>query len=259
MPTFQTRDGAHIPYEDIGSGSTFLFIPGWTMSRLSFHKQLHTLAESWRVITPDLRGQGESEQTGEEHIDLNTWVHDLHDFILQLHLTKVILVGWSLGALTMWTYVKQYGQERVAGLVHIDMVAQLPKGWAEYKNRLIDENYRHYMAGFIREMFMPAVNSEDRESFLNGAMHTSPACAKRLNIIMEKLDLSDTMRRSHLPVLFAFGKHSRFFTHAQQEETARLVPHATTVWFANSCHCPFWEEPELFNSALIDFAHRIGL
>ncbi|KKU20503.1 MAG: hypothetical protein UX31_C0038G0006 [Candidatus Nomurabacteria bacterium GW2011_GWA1_46_11] len=258
MPTHQTHDNRTIPYEDTGTGHPLLFIPGWTMSRKSFRKQLSALAPSFRVITPDLRGQGDSEKRDVERIDLDVWIQDIHDLVMQLNLHQVVFVGWSLGALTMWTYCQRYGPERVAGLVHIDMLACLPRGWAAYKNKLIDENYRHYMSQFIGEMFMPTIRAKDQQFFLDEATKTPPILAKRLNTMMEELDIRDTMRQAKVPVLFAFGQHSRFFTHTEQEKTAHLVPHATRVWFPNSCHCPFWEEPERFNAVLSDFAHLLA-
>ena len=192
MPYYITHNNLKIPYEDVGTGQVMLFIPGWTMSKRSFQKQLAALSKTWRVITLDLRGQGDSEKKDLETIDFTDWAQDIHDLLLQLDLKEVVLVGWSLGTLVMWLYCQQYNYDRVAGLVHIDMLAQLSGGWAEYKNTLINQDYREYLASFIEEMFMPTVSAKDQSFFLREAMKTPPILASSLLQVPRANNLQDT-------------------------------------------------------------------
>lgn len=46
---------------------------------------------------------------------------DLHHLITSLALRNIALAGWSFGALSAWSYIDQFGLDRVKASVSIDM------------------------------------------------------------------------------------------------------------------------------------------
>ena len=60
MPTITTNDGVQLYYEDVGEGRPLLLIPGWTCTHHFFQKNIAALAQSCRVIAPDMRAHGDS-------------------------------------------------------------------------------------------------------------------------------------------------------------------------------------------------------
>lgn len=61
------HDGWTLAYEDVGSGPAVLLVHGLLMDRTMFFEQVEALADRYRVITPDLRGHGESEHRAQAY------------------------------------------------------------------------------------------------------------------------------------------------------------------------------------------------
>jgi pimeloyl-ACP methyl ester carboxylesterase len=113
-------------YVDEGSGRPVVLIPGWMASVEFFRHQLQHLARRRRVLAYDPRSQGQSERPGAG----NTFTQrgrDLDAFLTTLDLRDVVLVGWSYGSYDAYAYLRDFGTDRVAGLVVVD---QPPRSWA---------------------------------------------------------------------------------------------------------------------------------
>ena len=66
-----------------------------------------------------------------------TWTHgrDVAGLIDALGLKDIVLIGWSTGNLDTWSYVQQFGKDKLRGVVTIDMsplpLSPDPKWWTE--------------------------------------------------------------------------------------------------------------------------------
>jgi pimeloyl-ACP methyl ester carboxylesterase len=67
MPTITTNDGVQLYYEDVGARRPLILIPGWTCTHHFFQKNITTLAQSCRVIAPDMRAHGDSAKVAWGH------------------------------------------------------------------------------------------------------------------------------------------------------------------------------------------------
>ena len=118
---FTTSDGVHLHYLEAGNASqpTLVFVPGWTMPAWIWDQQIGFFAKSYHVIAFDPRGQGESEiaRSGYEPVRRG---RDIGELIAGLGSRPVLVVAWSLGVLDTLAYVKEAGDQRIAGLVLVD-------------------------------------------------------------------------------------------------------------------------------------------
>jgi pimeloyl-ACP methyl ester carboxylesterase len=78
------------------------------------------LAETHRVIAPDLRGRGESGWDPERDYYVNTYVRDLEALAGLLDLTRFALVGHSLGGAVSYTFAARH-PDQVTALVVEDI------------------------------------------------------------------------------------------------------------------------------------------
>jgi len=116
---FRTEDGAVLYYEDRGAGIPIVFVNGFAGTTKSFEKNVEGLAETYRVITFDLRGYGRSSKvlTGNH---MRGHAADIHEVINHLGLENAILMGWSSGGSAVTCYCREYGNEHLAAVGLID-------------------------------------------------------------------------------------------------------------------------------------------
>jgi len=106
-------------YEDHGSGAPVVLIHGWPLSGASWEKQTAALlAAGHRVIAYDRRGFGRSSKPGTGY-NYDTFAADLNTVLTTLDLTKVDLVGFSMGSGEVTRYLGKYGSKRVRKAVLI--------------------------------------------------------------------------------------------------------------------------------------------
>ena len=125
MTTLLADDGVRLDYTESGpaTGRPVVLIAGFKAAATSWCYQVPALAKAgYRVLAVDLRGHGLAERP--ESVDMDRRGLDVRDVIEGLDLQSVVLVGGSMGANTIWSYVAQCGTERLAAAVTVD---QTPK------------------------------------------------------------------------------------------------------------------------------------
>lgn len=126
--------GVEMHYLEMGEGKPLLFIPGLTFSGEIFKAQIEYFSNNYRVIAIDPRGQGYSSKPVDGN-DYLTHGRDLASLIDCLGLEDIVLIGWSTGNLEVWSYIQQFGKEKVRAAVTIDMsplpLSPDPTWWTE--------------------------------------------------------------------------------------------------------------------------------
>lgn len=91
---------------------TLLLIPGWRISASIWSRQLERFASHGdRVVAIDSRSQGQSSMVPAGNAPEDR-AADIQRVIASLHLTHVVLMGWSQGAQDVAAYVNQFGTMR---------------------------------------------------------------------------------------------------------------------------------------------------
>lgn len=121
--------GFKLYYEEYGEGTPVVFLHGWNSSHEVFTEVIGQL-KGCRCISYDCRGHGRSGAPA-NGTTLDALAEDLHELLQHCQAQPVILVGWSMGAATIWRYIRRYGCERLAHLVFIDMSPKVMNndGW----------------------------------------------------------------------------------------------------------------------------------
>ncbi len=73
----------------------------------------------YRVIAVDPRSQGESDTPNCGHL-AETRARDYKQLVDQLRLKQPVLVGWSMGCGELLSYIEQFGEDGIGGLVLVD-------------------------------------------------------------------------------------------------------------------------------------------
>lgn len=87
-----------IAYEDLGNGEPIIFIHPPGMGRKVFEKQ-KILSNQFRLILPDLVGQGDSTFNGKSDISVKRFAEDIILLMNQLNINRSINFGYSAGGI----------------------------------------------------------------------------------------------------------------------------------------------------------------
>jgi microsomal epoxide hydrolase len=250
---FATSDGVQLHVLEGGPphAATIAFVPGWSMPADIWRFQLAALGARYRVAALDPRGQGRSE-VPKSGYTLERRAADVHEF-LALY-PRVVLVGWSLGALESLEMVRANGEARLAGLVIVDSsVGEPPAPPAGVFKESLRGNRRRALNEFVRAIFKTPRPEAEVSALVAGAL---------------RMRLEDSIALLSYPVP---REHWRAATHAVQvpllyvvtpqlaEQAANLQrnrPGTDTVVFERAGHALFVDEPERFNALLEDFSRR---
>ena len=145
---FRVAPGIELHYLEKGEGRPLVFIPGLTFSGEIFKAQLEYFSGNYRVIAIDPRGQGLSAKTVDGN-DYMTHGRDLAALMDGLGLDGAVLVGWSTGNLEVWSYICQFGKEKLKAAVTIDMsplpLSADPTWWTEGTMEELSEVATQYL------------------------------------------------------------------------------------------------------------------
>ena len=99
--SFVTSDGVRVHFEEFGAGDPVVLIHGWAASRRFWRHQVPRLAESYRVLTLDLRGHGDSERPLPADYTALRMARDVIELCEHLGIRTPSVVGHSLGGLVV--------------------------------------------------------------------------------------------------------------------------------------------------------------
>jgi pimeloyl-ACP methyl ester carboxylesterase len=122
---FTEANGLKHHYLDYGGeGTPLLMLHSLSANAYIFHGLIaHGLAQTFRVIVPDLRGRGMSEKSLNGHT-METQSEDLIALLNKLGIEKIDVCGHSFGAL-LGTYFAANFPERVNRLIILDAAVEL--------------------------------------------------------------------------------------------------------------------------------------
>ncbi|WP_254532739.1 alpha/beta fold hydrolase [Natrinema gelatinilyticum] len=191
----------------------------------------------------------------------------LREFLTQLHLNGVVLVGWSLGAIVSWEYVDQFGTDRIRALVDIDMEPSPLKredydcgtytveGLADALGRLqtdptdlIEQN--------IEALLKDPPSRELQTMMFDEDSRTSPLIQAAMLLGLLR-DYRDMLPNIDIPTLVCAGADEKWRTVAAVEYATELIPDSRFERFEDSGHCITVEEPDRFNQVLSDFVDSL--
>jgi microsomal epoxide hydrolase len=109
---FATIDGTRLHYVEGGNpdGETVVLLAGYPESWFAWRKVMPRLGERYRVIAPDLPGQGDSDRPAGGY-DTQSLATALHALLRQLGAQRYHLAAHDVGAWVAYPYAALFGDE----------------------------------------------------------------------------------------------------------------------------------------------------
>jgi 3-oxoadipate enol-lactonase len=262
MPTLEV-DGARLYYEVHGHGPWLVFAHGAGGNHLSWWQQVPAFARRYRCLVFDQRGFGLSRQ-GEEAPDPARFVDDLEALLQHLEAQEVRLVAQSMGGLACLGYALRHPQ-RVRALVMANTLVGMRRAvWAaadEETRRLAQDRWEQRRAQLPRRALSrrfarrrPRLAFLYREiAALNGPR---PDDLPRRYPVLDPS--GEAIRSLPVPVLFIAGEEDDLFPPPLVAVAARLLPNARLLVVPRAGHSVYFEQPETFNRAVLQFLAEVG-
>jgi non-heme chloroperoxidase len=248
---FRATDGTRLHYIESGTGSTIVFVPGWTMPAEIWAPQIRYFSSRYRVVAFDPRGQGQSQIAIDGYV-VERRAEDIRELIEQLGSEPVVLVGWSLGVLESLAYSKFSGPERLRGLVLVDnSIGEEPPPVSDptFLKRLRN-NRRVVTEGFVRNMFRTPQPEPYIEKMTRSALQMPTSAA--VSLLSYPFPREFWKRAAYeidRPVLYVVTERFR----GQAENFKKNRPDAWIDVFERSGHALFVDEADRFNNLLGEF------
>lgn len=269
MPYCTSNDGVRLFYDDVGQGRPLVLIHGWTFSGRFFHCNVSALAEHARVITVDLRGHGRSDKPSHGY-RIPRLAADLHNLLQELDLRDVTLLGWSLGAPVIWSYLELFGRDQVSNIV---VVQQSPRQYYTPDWKLGHRScYDAESLALLLAQLTADPDSFDRQNLASCLLHE--ASADELQLLLQEMavcpprvrsalmadhtvhDWRDLLPLLDVPALVLVARQDSTFPWQGPAWVGEHMPKARTVFFEESSHMLFYDEPEKFNATIADFLRQ---
>lgn len=255
----KTADGVHIHYIEAGQGRPLVFIPGWTMPAWIWQKQIDALSKKYRVIAVDPRSQGDSDKPAYGHLP-ESRARDYKQLVDQLGLKQPVLIGWSMGCGELLSYVEQFGEDNISGLVLVDglipanknpKLVSLMQAWTVQ----LQQDRRKHADIFVRSMF----NKPLPEKYLQKLMRSTMAVPTDTMVtliynMLSVTDFSKAFARINHPMLFMYEPAMQVnadYLKAKLGDKVRLER------FDGDGHALFVDDPIKFNRALDQFVQSL--
>ncbi len=260
MPNIEVEPGVNMHYEDRGTGAPIVFIHGWGGSADAWDYQVLDLAPSYRCITVDLRGHGDSDKPWADY-NYDLFVRDIDALITQLDLNDVTLVGWSMGG----HIALKFAYEHPTRLARVVTTGSGPRFWqaddAPYGTPASDvqasiDAVRYArtetIAGLYGNNFHRTDLVHTKDWFVQIGWRVPAFVALTSFQALIDNDLRAMLPEITVPVHIFSGRHDQIWDPRWSEEAHRLLPDSTLTFFENSGHVAFVENRIEWNATLTD-------
>jgi pimeloyl-ACP methyl ester carboxylesterase len=238
-------------------GPVIVLLHGAGDSWHSYERVLPLLPASYRVYAVTLRGHGLSDHPDEGYSRAD-FAGDILDFIDELKLEHVILVGHSLGS-----FVAQKVAEQDTG--RLDRLVLIGSGpgtrragsseqavtspFAKLKDPIPYTFARDFQASTI---YRP-VPAWFFETMVAESQRVPAATWHGIGSNLNAASSLDDLKKIKVPTLLLWGDQDSIFHRDDQQKLLDTIPHAKLKVYAGTGHALHWEEPAHFTRDLLAF------
>lgn len=275
LSQYAANDGETLHVAVKGQGPALIFLHGWTSNHREWLPTAQQLAASRTTYCWDARGHG-LHFYRHNAPNVERMAGDLAELIRHFGITSAIVVGHSMGALTLWHYLRAHGRGVLAGICLVDQSPRLLTGadWphgiygdfpAARNRRLVAALGRDFAETVLR-LVADGLNDAARRAYLAGGedIERMRAYLRRLQpepliSIWESLAAEDyraVLPAIRVPTLLVHGSASQFYDLSVARYLQQTIPGAELSVYEGADHSPHLHDRARFVAELAAFAER---
>ncbi|MEU0495435.1 alpha/beta hydrolase [Mycobacterium sp. NPDC006124] len=285
-----TSDGVPLAVREVGPEDaplTVVFAHGFCLRMGAFYFQRARLTEQWgsqvRMVFYDQRGHGQSGEAPPDTYTVPQLGHDL-ETVLSVMAPRgpVVLVGHSMGGMTVLSHARQYPQRYPSRVVGVALISSAAEGVSRsplgevLKNPVLEaarfavryapktvHRTRGAASSVIGPVLRAASYGDDEVSrsvvaFSERMMHDTPVAT--LVGFLHALEVHDETAAlavlAKVPSLIVCGDHDLLTPHEYSEAMATELPKSELVIVGGAGHLVELERPEIVDDALVRLVGR---
>lgn len=257
-------ENPQIVYSDSGRGIPVVMIHGHPFDRSMWHPQVAALQNNYRMITFDLRGYGESNETSAV-TDFSDFASDLLSLLDHLEIPSAVVMGLSMGgqiALETWYQAR----ERVLALILADTFSGLDSPQNKQlrydtANRVLIDGMDSYAEELLPRMVAPQTLSGNARvvRHVSDMMKNTPpwGAAAALRSRAERRDYTPYLTEIDIPVQIIVGAEDEFTPVADALFMHERIRNSNCAVIDGTGHLPNLEDPEKFNAIVKTFLETL--
>jgi 3-oxoadipate enol-lactonase len=257
-----------IAYRDEGAGRPIVFLHAFPLNQTMWDEQVAAFATTYRVITFDWRGFGESP-LGDGISTMEDFADDLAGLLNRLSIEQAIICGLSMGGYASFAFHRKYS-ERISALILADTratpdneegkrgryeMAELArkKGASALTEALIDKMLPRLL-GETTQRTKPAVVERVKSMIESGQPE---GIAEALLAMAGRPDSTDLLPQIGYPALIIVGNEDKLTPPSESEKISQAIPDSTLAIIDEAGHLPNIEQPESFNIVISRFLNGL--
>ncbi|MDZ4184784.1 MAG: alpha/beta hydrolase [Desulfuromonadales bacterium] len=262
----ETGKATTLAYDDHGSGQPLLLIHGFPLNRKMWRPQVAALTEAgYRVITPDLRGFGESRRTSAA-VNMSSYADDIVALMDRLQLPQAVVGGMSMGGYVLLNLLERY-PERVSAAIFIVTRAGADDEAGKAKRtalaaRTLAEGMDPVLEVFRNILFAPATLAAHPALVAEVCGWISATdrrgAAAGLIAMRERKDYLPLLGAIRQPALVIGAEQDQAIPGEQSHLLAAGITDAKLAILPGGGHLVSLEQPDGFNAAIKEFLAEVG-
>lgn len=255
-----------LAFDDDGPGPVVVLLHGFPLNRSMWSAQRANIGSTYRVITPDLRGHGETAAPDGIYT-MDAMADDVIDLLNAMQLTEpIVLGGMSMGGYIALSLIARH-PERVRALILMDTRAgadspEAAHGREELARKVeTSRSVVPLIDAMLPKLFSP----------LTGSLH--PQRIGTIRLMMEKVrpraaagalrgmaarpDRTSDLARIRVPTLVLVGADDKITPPEEARSMAEAIPDAHFHIIPEAGHLAPLENPAATNEAILRFLSRL--
>ena len=253
------------PFEEHGIGRPVVLIHAFPLSRSMWAGNINAVTSAgFRVILPDLRGFGENESFA----DINTMedmAKDIGELTDKLKIEHAIIGGLSMGGYVTFAFYRLF-PEKFAAILLFDTTAAADTEEKRQNRFDIIEKIESNGSQALAESFLPNLTGDltkadnpelvrDLKQRINAA--NPKAAVAALRGMAERPDSTSLLAEIDIPACLIFGEDDKITSIEGAAKMKEAIRGSELTVIKNSGHLSNMEQPDQFNSVLVDFIKRV--
>lgn len=242
--------------ESNGEGNPVLLVHSATSDHEEWKYQIPELSKSFRVITCDLRGHGDSSKEEPDKFSVELFADDLAGLVKQLGLSTVHLVGHSMGGEVACYFAARHPQRLKTMVLMGEPAGSLASTFVmRAASLMIHFLSPERLARMSASRLFYNVTEEKVEMAVRMATKAGRATVLGDSRVVSRFQLPELSSLS-VPTLLVYGETDIFKKHAEKVHAA--IPGSRLATIPKAGHEMQIDNPEELNRVLLEFllAHK---